>query len=311
MPGRTIEPDARTYAAADGTDLPMWVWHAAAAPKAPPTVLYLHGIQSHAGWYEASSRHLAERGIAVVQVERRGSGRDTAHPRGHVDAAATWLEDVALAALAARAETGTDAVHLLGVSWGGKLALASAGHRPDLYRSLILSAPGIVPKVDITLATKVRVGQCLMSGRTMDRFPIPLADPHLFTENPARVRYIAEDPLSLRDLTARFLRESRRLDGLAREAARTVRLPTLLCLAEHDRIIDNEATRRLVYAMAARRRVRLYEGAHHTLEFEPDPTPYFDDMVAWIQEVEHEAASVGSRRPAPFGRDPKGSASAE
>ncbi|MBL7140065.1 MAG: alpha/beta fold hydrolase [Planctomycetes bacterium] len=304
-----MEPQPRTCAAADGTDLPMWVWRA--GPGNAPTVLYLHGIQSHSGWYEASSRHLAERGIAVVQVERRGSGRDAAHPRGHVDKAATWLDDVARAAEAACAATGAAAVHLLGVSWGGKLALACVGHRPDLYRSLILSAPGIVPKVDVTLTTKVRVGQCLMSGRAMERFPIPLEDPHLFTENPARVRYIAEDPLSLRDLTARFLRESRRLDGLAREAARTVRLPTLLCLAEHDRIIDNEATRRLVYSMTARRRVRLYEGAHHTLEFEPHPTAYFDDLVAWIHEVEREAASPARRQPAPFSRDPKGSASGE
>jgi len=301
-----MEPEPRTYAAADGTDLPMWVWRpgervtdTSPAPEGsespPPTVLYLHGIQSHSGWYEASSRHLAEHGIAVVQVDRRGSGRDTAHPRGHVEAAGTWLDDVALAAEAARAETGADAVHLLGVSWGGKLALACAGHRPDLYRSLILSAPGIVPRVDITLTMKVRLGQCLMSGRTMERFPIPLQDPRLFTENPARIRYIAEDPLSLRDLTARFLRESRRLDGLAHEAARTVHTPTLLCLAEHDRIIDNEATRRLIYAMAARRRVRLYAGAHHTLEFEPDPTPYFNDLVGWIREVERETNGQGQR----------------
>ncbi len=311
MSAEPIRPEARTYAGADGTDLPMWVWRPApgaslqpregsvrpageypAASAAgsndapPPTLIYLHGIQSHSGWYEASSRYLAEAGVAVVQVERRGSGRDEAHPRGHVDRAQVWLEDVACAAEVARGETGAEAVHLMGVSWGGKLALACGGHRPDLYRSLILSAPGIFPKVDVALASKVRVGKCLMVGREMERFPIPLEDPHLFTANPDRVRYIAEDPLSLRDLTARFMFESRRLDGLARDAAGRGRLPTLLCLAGRDRIIDNEATRRLVYTMAARKRVRVYEEAHHTLEFEPNPTGYFADLVAWIREME-------------------------
>jgi pimeloyl-ACP methyl ester carboxylesterase len=43
----------------------------------------------------------------------------------------------------ARRETGVPWVHLLGVSWGGKLALACAAHRPDLYRSLILAAPKV------------------------------------------------------------------------------------------------------------------------------------------------------------------------
>jgi len=319
MPHRTIQPEARTYAGADGTDLPMWVWRrvpdtfsrpgegtsqttgkspgphgpvsdSAKGPggseTAPPTLVYLHGIQSHSGWYEASARCLAEAGIAVYQVERRGSGRDEAHEPGHVDRAETWLADVARAAEVARDETGAAAVHLMGVSWGGKLALACVGHRPDLYRSLILSAPGIFPKVDVAILSKVRVGKCLMLGRELERFPIPLEDPHLFTENPDRVRYIAEDPLSLRALTARFMFESRRLDGLAREAARAARAPTLLCLAGRDRITDNEATRRLVYGIAARKRVRTYEDAHHTLEFEADPTAYFADLVAWIREVE-------------------------
>jgi len=301
-----MEPEERTYASSDGTDLPMWVWRpgpgkvpgaisdSEKAPGTfsvnPPTLVYLHGIQSHSGWYEASSRYLAERGVAVYQVERRGSGRDAGHERGHVDKAETWLEDVAAAADLARSETGAEAVHLLGVSWGGKLALACAAHRPDLYRSLILSAPGIFPKVDVALVNKVRVAKCVVFGREMERFGIPLEDPRLFTENPDRIRYIAEDALSLRDLTARFMFESRRLDGLARQAAGAAHTPTLLCLAGRDRITDNEATRRLIYSMAARKRVRLYEGAHHTLEFEPDPMPYFADLLAWIRELEPQRA---------------------
>ena len=328
MTGSVMEPEERTYAGADGTALPMWVWRpggscepesrpAGESPAAsglrprlrlrkpaagsntaapPPTLVYLHGIQSHSGWYEASSRYLAERGVAVYQVERRGSGRDEAHPRGHVDRAQVWLEDVARAAEVARGETGAEAVHLMGVSWGGKLALACAGHRPDLYRSLILSAPGIFPKVDVALASKARVGKCLVLGREKERFPIPLADPHLFTETPDRVRYIAEDSLSLREVTARFMFESRRLDGLARQTARRSRVPTLLCLAGRDRITDNAATRRLVYAMTARKRVRLYQGAHHTLEFEPDPEGYFADLVAWIMAFEPQTDRATGNR---------------
>ena len=223
-----MTPQDRTYQASDATALPMRVW----SPQRPRAVLvYLHGIQSHSGWYEASSRHLAEAGVAVYQLERRGSGTDRTHERGHVDRAETWLEDVAAAARLACGETGLAPVHLCGVSWGGKLALACAAHRPDLYRSLILAAPGILPRVDPTLAVKVRVAQSLLTGRPLQRFPIPLQDPHLFTENPDRVRYIAGDPLSLREVTARFMYESRRLDALARDAARVVTRPTLLALA--------------------------------------------------------------------------------
>jgi len=279
-----MTPHDRTYQAADATPLPMRVW----SPQRPrAAVVYLHGIQSHCGWYEASSRFLAEAGVAVYQLERRGSGTDRAHERGHVDRAETWLQDVAAAARLACGETGLATVHLLGVSWGGKLALACAAHRPDLYRSLILAAPGIVPRVDPTLAVKVRVAQSLVAGQPLRRYPIPLQDPSLFTENPDRVSYIASDGLSLHEVTARFMYESRRLDGLVSEAARAVTRPTFLALAEKDRIIENAATRAVVEAMpCSRRRVIVYPGASHTLEFEPDPGAYFRDLAAWISEVE-------------------------
>jgi len=279
-----MRPEETTYRSSDGSPLPMRIWR----PEKPRAALvYLHGIQSHSGWYEASSRRLAKAGVAVFQVERRGSGMDTAHERGHVDRAEVWLADVALAAERTRDETGVAGVHLLGVSWGGKLAVASAAARPDLYRSLILAAPGIVPRVDVGLMTKVRVAKCLALGRDRERFPIPLADPNLFTENPDRIRYIAEDPLSLREVTARFLYESRRLDRMVRRAAGEVRMPVFLALAERDRIIDNQTTRTLVERLPAeRKRIVEYPGASHTLEFEPDPEPFFRDLVAWIDEVE-------------------------
>jgi alpha-beta hydrolase superfamily lysophospholipase len=279
-----VQPVDRTYTAADATALPMRVW----LPQRPRAVLvYLHGIQSHSGWYEASSRHLAEAGVAVYQLERRGSGTDRSHERGHVDRAETWLDDVAAAARLACGETGFAAAHLAGVSWGGKLALACAAHRLELYRSLLLAAPGIVPRVDPTLAVKVRVAQSLLAGNPLRRFPIPLHDPNLFTENPERVRYIAHDPLSLHEVTARFMYESRRLDGLVRSAARVASRPTFLAIAEKDRIIDNAATMALVEAMpCSRRQVIVYPNAGHTLEFEPDPVAYFRDLAAWIMEIE-------------------------
>ncbi len=275
-----IEPEARTYETADGSALPMVVWRPAGARHA---LLYLHGIQSHSGWYAASSRRLAEAGVAVYQVERRGSGTDTEHERGHVEGAETWLEDTAVAAETACAEVDLGRLHLMGVSWGGKLALAAGGARPDLYRSLILAAPGLVPQVDMVLATKARIVRALVSGRPRERFAIPLADPALFTANPSRRRFIAEDPLSLREVTARFLFESRRLDRLARRAARRSRLPLFLALAGRDRIIDNQATRRMLARMPSdRARTVVYPEGRHTLEFEPDPERYLADLVAWV-----------------------------
>ncbi len=47
-------------------------------------VLYLHGIQSHCGWYEESARRLQQAGFVVLQPDRRGSGRNQTD-RGHAE----------------------------------------------------------------------------------------------------------------------------------------------------------------------------------------------------------------------------------
>jgi alpha-beta hydrolase superfamily lysophospholipase len=54
-------------------------------------------------------------------------------------------------------------------------------------------------------------------------------------------------------------------------------------LAGRDRIINNRRTVAFFRRTAAIKRTLIeYPNAAHTLEFEPDPTTYFDDLAAWI-----------------------------
>ena len=55
-------------------------------------VLYHHGIQSHCGWYETSPTRLAEAGFAVLQIDRRGCGRNEPD-RGHAESAEQLIAD--------------------------------------------------------------------------------------------------------------------------------------------------------------------------------------------------------------------------
>jgi alpha-beta hydrolase superfamily lysophospholipase len=64
-----------------------------------------------------------------------------------------------------------------------------------------------------------------------------------------------------------------------------VTLPVLLLLAEHDRIIDNASTRNYVERFATTdREIIEYAGAHHTLEFEPEPERFCDDLLHWMEK---------------------------
>ena len=89
----------------------------------------------------------------------------------------------------------------------------------------------------------------------------------------------------MRQATARLLVESVRLDGYLRFAPRYVRIPVLALLAGQDRIIDNRRTRRFIERFATGdKNIIEYPGAHHTLEFEPDPEIHLGDLLRWLQD---------------------------
>jgi alpha-beta hydrolase superfamily lysophospholipase len=149
---------------------------------------------------------------------------------------------------------------------------------------LALLCPGFYPKLRPPLKQRLAIlGARLVAPRRL--FPIPLNEPDLFTANPRWQEFIGADPLRLRRATARLLVESVRLDGYLRFVPRYVRVPVLLLLAQHDRIIDNARTRRFVERFAEPDRTVIeYPGAHHTLEFEPDANRLINDLTNWLED---------------------------
>lgn len=251
-------------------------------PNPRGAVLYFHGIQSHGGWYEQSGAALAERGYTVLMPDRRGSGLNQSQ-RGHVDSLERAIADATDALDALLAATGQPAAHIVGVSWGGKLAVCLASQRPQQVASLSLVAPGLFPRVDLTTAQKFRVGIALINDRERT-FPIPLNDPAYFTENPERVRFVQEDKLLLTHVTAPFLLVTRRMDRIVRRFGETsFRNPVHLLLAGRERIIDNDRTRDWLRALPSPdRRITDYPDGCHTLEFDADPKPFLEDLVGWL-----------------------------
>jgi alpha-beta hydrolase superfamily lysophospholipase len=253
---------------------------------APPTsaraeVVCLHGIQSHGGWYEYSSAQLAGDGYAVSFLDRRGSGLNT-QERGDAPSFRRLLDDVAeyLQSLRKQARP----LFLLAISWGGKLAVALQRRHPGLVDGLVLLCPGFCPRVRPTAQERLGILWArLFQPRRL--FPVPLNDPELFTAAPRWLQFLRDDPLALRQATARLLIESVRLDAYLRFCPKHVQVPVLVLLAEHDQIIDNVKTRRWVQKLAtADITIHDCSGAHHTLEFEPDPDPYIAVVQRWLEK---------------------------
>jgi len=278
-------PRRMTLRLTDGYETSVYV-HGRPGGGGRLPVLYAHGIQSHPGWFVSSAAALADCGHAVFQVTRRGSG-DNRVGRGHARSAGQLLDDVASACRFVLEQTGQSRLHLLGVSWGGKLLAAyAAAPRRDEAASLTLLAPGIVSRVDVPLPVKAAIVLSLLAAPRR-RFAIPLSEVELFTDNEHMREYLRRDPFRLQLATAGMLYASRRLDvSLRRAKPGSLAMPTTLILSRRDRIIDNAATRAVVERLASQPPVvSEFDGAH-TLEFEADPRPLFGALAKAVARGE-------------------------
>ncbi len=283
-PGFTLEE----FASKDGYRWKYRQYVPAGTPKG--ALVFLHGIQSHGGWYEVSCNKLCQAGYQVSFLDRRGSGLN---PLDRGDAPGGFrrlLDDIgefltALPRTVPRGHTvGRLPVFLAGISWGGKLAVALERRHPGLIDGMVLMCPGLFVKVRPPLFQRLRIF-FLRWISPRKRFAIPLNDPELFTASPRWQQFLRDDPLRLHDATARFLVESVRLDGYLRFVPKYVHVPVLLLLAENDRVIRNEKTRAFVDRFATPDKKAIeYPGAHHTLEFEPDPDVFLNDMKVWLDQ---------------------------
>ncbi len=245
-------------------------------------VLYLHGIQSHCGWYTETARSINQAGFAVLQPDRRGSGRNK-KDRGHADSHGQLINDGITCARKLMELTGTSRVHIIGVSWGGKLAAAIHATDPSLAAGLSLVAPGLYPIVDVSASEKFRIGWSMVADPTK-LYNIPLNDPELFTDNPERIEYLINDEYQIHQASAGFFLASRRMDKVWIKINNASPVPIRVFLAGDERIIDNEKTRKWADSLNwPDCKVITYPNSRHTLEFGSEQEKFTADLVEWFR----------------------------
>jgi hypothetical protein len=90
------------------------------------------------------------------------------------------------------------------------------------------------------------------------------------------LEYLRGDKYSLRKATAKLLLVSRSLDQrLAAVKRPALDIPVTLLLSSDDRIIDNEATKKVVERISGGGLYTDTLTGCHTLEFEEDPSPLY------------------------------------
>jgi acylglycerol lipase len=278
--------ETKTFRASDGKELACVIHRPAKVHPRRAAFIYLHGIESHSGWFDEAAQKLAARGFPVVCLDRRGSGinrENRGFISGHVERGSSLVEDIHQAVRIARAKDGIDEIYLIGLSWGGKYAMAYDATYPDEVDGMILITPGMKPKVDLKAGEKLAVlTDVLFAPERQHRIPI---EPEMFTTNPEQLAFIRQDPLKLRTASAGFLWQSLAMDRLVAKKDDGRHPPMLVLLAGRDRIIDNAATRAFV-TRDPQRQVTIIEYPEQTHSIQLDaPDLLARDVLKWVAKL--------------------------
>jgi alpha-beta hydrolase superfamily lysophospholipase len=267
--------EERKIAMPDGYECYARFWP---VDQARGAILYLHGIQSHSGWFETSARVLADHGWAVLQVDRRGCGANPAD-RGHAESAEQLIGDAQAAGQELMRLAGMEAYHIVGVSWGGKLAVATYVTEPGAITGMTLVTPGLFPRDGVSKEVKAEIGFAMLYDRKIS-FDIPLNEGKLFTSIQQWRDFIDSDELTLRQCTAGFYLASRRMDKVVARLGTMEPIPIHLVLASDERIIDNDRTVEFIQGLDwPGVEAKTYPQARHSVEFEPCRDMFFRDMA--------------------------------
>ena len=265
-------------------------------PGSGTALVYLHGIESHAGWFAQAAKRLTERGYDVFSLDRRGSGinrENRGFPSGHISRYPVLLEDIHDFITPLREHYSH--IFLVGLSWGGKLATAYELDYPGDADGLILITPGIKALVDVSLPVKLKI---LLYAQLAPQSPIasPI-EPEMFTTTPRYLDYIESDPSRLTHATARFYWQSSRLDSYLDGNIAALDTPTLLFLAGRDRIIDNAGViETLKRGDSSRLTIIEYPEQTHSVQFDA-PDGLVEDMDRWLKQQRRQATGKRATHP--------------
>jgi len=281
LPDRACHPVQKEYVAPDGHILGYTAYRQSRL-RSRTAIIYLHGISSHADWFQTAGHLLSLQGYDVFCLDRRGSGINRENrglPSGHLEDYRELFDDISAFIDTIRPEY--DRLVLVGMSWGGKLALAYSLKHDREIDDLILITPGVCPLVDAGFFKKLHVIASVLFS-PMNGFRVPIED-HMFTRDPNLLDCIGSDELRLKTVTAQFFMQNRKLDRYIEAHIHTVTHPVLLFLAGGDVIIDNDCTIEMLgRTQASSMRIITYEQERHSLQIEA-PERLVLDMHAWLQ----------------------------
>lgn len=254
-------------------------WHV----NGPATILLMHGLGAHSGWFIDMGNHLAAQGINVYAMDHQGFGR-SGGIRGHVSNWKHYLEDIDRTVDIIRRDIPDKPIFMFGHSMGGVFATQYAAQHPEKLGGAILMNPWIADPGKLSLSVALPI---ILGGMVGSKSIGVLPDPGLttgMTTNPDAVTLLENDTFWVRQRTKAFYWQITRMRSFTLARASTITIPMLVIQGERDVSVVPAATRQAFDRIPSKDKTFIsYPEYEHDTEFAIDRSQLDTDIVSWIK----------------------------
>jgi alpha-beta hydrolase superfamily lysophospholipase len=252
------------------------------APGSRHTVIMLHGYGEHSGRYEKFPGKMERLSAQFAVMDFRGMGRSEG-ARGDIGSFDDYIEDVTAFMEHLRKKHSIPPKFILfGHSFGGLVAIHWAMKNPEPVKMLILSAPFLGLRFSRFIHSLNRL-VLFLAPRFVYKNPVRS---RALSHDPAEIAAYRKDPLILRYISARLIREiARQMETLRKQPILSVPFPVHLLLVGEERIVDPGMVRRFFDRLVAPRKERtIFEGFFHELFNEREQQKAFNVLKTIIED---------------------------
>jgi pimeloyl-ACP methyl ester carboxylesterase len=275
-------PEQREFHASDGS-LQAFTGYRRGG-KQRVALIYLHGLEGHAGWGRAFAEKLVERDYDVFALDRRGSGFSSKSSR-KVNGKPVQYEDYVsdIHSFLKPLKAYYKSVYVIGYDWGARLALAYGIAYRGQSKGLVLISPRLMkPGVSLTQKVKSMAGMSAVAEHDV----AAEFDPELHVTNKEIQAALAQDKSRVKNLDENFLTQSMRMGEFIKTYIKRIRQPVQLFLARSDALVDE---RKLISLLEKGSQpsldIQYVDGARHALQIEA-PERLARDIHHWIRYQE-------------------------
>jgi alpha-beta hydrolase superfamily lysophospholipase len=251
-------------------------------PSPKTVVILVHGLGGYSGRFFEFGAYLAKHGMQVYAIELKGFG-ETSAVKGHIDNFRVYTDELKFLVATAKELNPGKKIFMFGESMGGLITIDFLTHYQKMLDGAILMSPAIKDKLTMPFAKKLDIFRSALFD-PMKYFSAGFSA-ETFTRDKVMAKRINNDPLEVRQFTAKFFLSILKAMIFVSTMARAIKLPVLMLLAGKDSMISAEAAERYYKKISSKdKELKWYPEMYHAIYVDKDREPVFNDIVSWIDK---------------------------